>query len=70
MLPVIGLIGTAFAALGTYVLVWYENLTKDEKAEADRIACDYAKQLYNLKLNQLSHSQKVTIHDLVRQRFE
>lgn len=69
MLPVIGLLGTAFAALGGYILVWYHDLTKEEREEADRLACEYAMQLYNLKLNQLSHSQKSFINDLVKRHF-
>ena len=69
MLPVIGLLGTAFAALGTYLLLWYETLSREEREEADRLACEYAKQLYNLKLNQLSHSQKSIINDLVKRHF-
>ncbi len=69
MLPVIGLLGTAFAALGTYLLVWYHDLTKEEREEADRLACEYAMQVYNLKLNQLSHSQKSIINDLVKRHF-
>ena len=69
MFPVIGLLGTAFAALGTYVLIWYENLSREEREEADRLACDYAMQIYNRKLNQLSHPEKVFINDLVKQHF-
>ena len=69
MFPVIGLLGTAFAALGAYVLVWYHDLTKEEREEADRLACDYAMQIYNRKLNQLSHSEKGFINDLVKQHF-
>lgn len=69
MFPVIGLLGTAFAALGTYVLIWYENLSREEREEADRLACDYAMQIYNRKLSQLSHPEKIFINDLVKQHF-
>lgn len=68
-LPLIGLLGTAFAALGGYVLIWYHDLTKAEREEADRIACDYAMQLYNRKLDQLTHPEKSVIHDLVKNHF-
>jgi hypothetical protein len=69
MLPVIGLLGTAFAALGTYLLVWYQDLSQAEREEADRLACDYAMQLYNRKLSQLSHPEKSIINELVKRHF-
>lgn len=69
MFPVVGLLGTAFAALGTYLLVWYENLSREEKADADRLACEYAMQVYNRKLTQLSHPEKVYINELVKNHF-
>ena len=69
MIPVVGLLGTLFAALGGYVLAWYHDLSKDERAEAARIACHYARQLYDRRLNQLSHPEKAVINELVEKHF-
>ena len=68
-LPVIGLLGSTFVALGVYLLAWYHDLTKDEREEADRIACEYARQLYNRRLDQLTHPEKSRINDLVKNHF-
>jgi hypothetical protein len=69
MLPVIGLLGAACAALGGYVLLWYHDLSKDEREEADRLACQYAMQLYNRKLDQLSLPEKALVTEMVQRHF-
>ena len=69
MFPVVGLIGTAFAALGSYLLLWYTELGKAEREKADRLACDYAMRFYNRGLHQLSHPEKAIINALVKTHF-
>jgi len=70
MLPVIGLLATAFAALGSCTLLWYLCLSTEDREKADRLACDYAIRLYNRKLHQLSHPEKRAINELVKGHFE
>lgn len=65
-IPVIGLLSAIAAALGLYGLVWYENLTKEEKEKADRLACEYAKTLYSKGLHQLTSSQLDIVQGLVK----
>jgi hypothetical protein len=69
MLPVIGMLGAACAALGSYVLVWYHDLSRAEREEADRLACEFAVQRYNRKLDQLSLTEKACVADMVRRHF-
>ena len=67
--PLIGLLSAAAAALGLYGLFWYENLTKEEKEKADRLACEYAKTVYNKGLHQLTSSQLDYVQSLVKGHF-
>jgi hypothetical protein len=67
--PLVGLLGTLAAALGLYTLYWYENLSKSEKQEADRLAADYALRLYNKGLDQLTSFQLGRVQELVQGHF-
>jgi hypothetical protein len=67
--PLIPVLSTICAALGLYSLYWYENLSKEEKQEADRLASQYAMNLYNKGLDQLSKQQLGRVHDLVKRHF-
>jgi hypothetical protein len=62
-------LAAVLAAGAGYSLVWYERLSAAEKAEADRLAIDYAKQLYNTGLRELSKSQLGQVYDLVKRHF-
>jgi hypothetical protein len=67
--PIIGLASALVAALGGYGLLWYHNLSKSEKEEADRLAADYAKRLFNKGLDELTAHQASRIHDIVKAHF-
>lgn len=68
-IPFIGLVAAMLAAGAGYTLYWYEQLSAAEKAEADRLAIQYAKQLYGKALHELTTSQLGQIHDLVKRHF-
>jgi hypothetical protein len=69
MFPVVGLLSALCAALGLYGLYWYDNLSKEEKKEADRLAMQYASQLYNKGLDQLTSQQMTRVNELVKGHF-
>jgi len=68
-IPFFGLMAAMLAAGAGYALYWYEQLSAAEKAEADRLAVEYAKQIYNKALDQLTSSQLARICDLVKRHF-
>jgi len=68
-IPWIGLGSAVAAALGLYGLYWYDNLSREEKEEADRMAEEYAKKLYGRGLDQLTSHQLARVRELVHGRF-
>jgi hypothetical protein len=67
--PWFGIGSALVAALGGYGLLWYHNLSKAEQEEADRLAVNYARQLYSKSLDQLTSHQLDRVHELVKGRF-
>jgi len=67
--PLIGILSSVCTALGLYGLYWYHNLTKAEQEEADRLACEYAQELYSKGLDQLTSQQLSRVQELVEARF-
>ena len=67
--PVTGILGTIAAALGLYALYWYENLSKEDKQEADALAAEYARKLYDKGLNALTSAQLGHVQQLVKGHF-
>jgi hypothetical protein len=68
-LPVTGILSSLAAALGLYTLYWYENLSKEEKREADALAAEYASNLYDKGLNALTSAQLRHVQELVKGHF-
>jgi len=50
-------------------LAWYYSLTTAQKAEADRISAKYARDLYQLAVEQLSPAQTIHVRDMTRNHF-
>jgi hypothetical protein len=67
--PIVGVLSAVAAALGLYSMYWYENLDKEEKAEADRLAAEYARRLYSKGLDDLTSQQLSRVTELVKGRF-
>jgi hypothetical protein len=65
----IGLLAAMVAAGAGYTLYWYEQLSAAEKAEADSLAIQYAKDLYSKALHELTTSQLGMVHRLVKDHF-
>ncbi len=66
--PVTGAVASMLTALGCFTLAWYFKLPMAERAEADRLAIEYARQFYGKAMHQLTSSQMSWIHDLVKAR--
>jgi hypothetical protein len=54
---------------GGATLVWYDQLSEKQKQEADRIACGYAKELFNKSLQDLTKEQAKQVGTLTKQHF-
>jgi hypothetical protein len=67
--PVVGILAALAAALGLYGMYWYENLSKEEKEEADEMASKYARELYGKGLDKLTHAQFSRVIGLVKGRM-
>jgi len=64
--PLIPALSSICSALGLFGLWWYHGLTKAEREEADRLAYQYAEQLYGKALDKLTYSQLGRICELVK----
>jgi hypothetical protein len=69
MLPLIGLLAAAATSIGGYTLYWYSNLSRPEQEEADRMAYDTARELYDKGLDELSADQFRRVQEVVKSRL-
>jgi hypothetical protein len=67
--PIIPLLALAAILGGGVTLVWYDELTKEQKEEADRIAANYARQLYGKTVKQLTKEQGNHVASLTKRHF-
>ncbi len=70
MFPIIPLLALLAIFGGGATLVWYDRLSKEEQERADRIACDYAKQVFNKSMEDLSKEQAKHVAMLTQRHFE
>jgi hypothetical protein len=54
---------------GGATLIWYDQLNAEQQQEADRIACGYAKQIFNKSLEDLTKEQAKHVAMLTKQHF-
>jgi len=69
MFPLIPLFALIAIFGGGATLLWYDDLTKEQKQEADRLAASYAKQIYSKALTELSKEQANHVARLTKQHF-
>lgn len=67
--PIIPLLALAAILGGGFTLVWYDELSKEQKEEADRIAAQYARQLYGKSVKELTRAQGSHVVSLTKQHF-
>jgi 2-polyprenyl-3-methyl-5-hydroxy-6-metoxy-1,4-benzoquinol methylase len=64
------ILSSVFAAVGAVGLCWYYSLSLEEQERADKLANEYAKQLYQKSMDELNSHQLSDIQNRVRQQFE
>lgn len=68
-LPIVEILSAAAALVGACGLIWYESLPKAKQEEADQLAREYAKQIYNMALGNLNASQLGHVMNLVKKHL-
>ena len=69
MFPIMPGVAALATALGLGTLWWYYNLTQEQQAEADAMARELARSLYDKAIDELSSAQSRRVYDLVRSRI-
>jgi hypothetical protein len=69
MFPIVPVLAWAAMALGLGTLVWYELLSDDDKRKADAIAGQYAWEIYQKSLDQLTRYELSHVQRLTRAHF-
>lgn len=67
LIPLLGLTGL-FGGAGT--LLWYRQLSQEDKAAVDRMAEDYASDLFAKARWQLTRSEADHVRNLTKRDFE
>ena len=67
--PNIGILSSLSAARGLDELLWYHNLSEIERAEADRLAGVYARNICRKALDELSACDLRLINEIVQANF-
>jgi len=55
--------------MGLYGLYRYHGLSKEKRAEADRVAVSFARELYGKALDQLTSQQVSRVNEVVKGHF-
>ena len=69
MFPIIPLVCVAGFIASAIGLTWYDSLSQSEKEDADKLAADYAWQLYRCSVKNLTADQAHTVATLVKNRL-
>ena len=70
MFPLIPLLALAAIFGGGVTLAWYSNLSPEDQESADRIACEYARDIYQKSLEDLTEAQADYVHALTKRHFD
>lgn len=70
MFPLIPLFAIAAMLGGGGVMCWYLQMPESEQAAADRLAMEYARELFGKAVDQLTVGEARQVHSLVRQHFD
>ena len=69
MFPIIPILALFAIGGGGATLVWYDSLTREEKARANRLTTDYASELFGKSVKELTRAEASRVHALVRGHF-
>ena len=67
--PLIPILAIAAMIGGGVTLTWYSELSEKEKGEADRIACDYASDIYDKSIKELTNAEANHVASLTKRHF-
>ncbi len=69
MFPLIPLLALASILGGAGTLRWYSCLGKECREKADRLAAEYARDLFGKRLSQLTRAEANRVHALAKRDF-
>ncbi len=69
MFPVIPLLAVFAIFGGGAALLWYDRLSPQEKQKADRIACDYARDVFGKGMKELTKAEANHVAMLTKRHF-
>jgi hypothetical protein len=69
MFPLIPVLALFAIVGGGATLVWYDRLSKEEKEKADRLACGYAREVFDKSLDDLTKEQANHVAMLTKRHF-
>ena len=69
MFPIIPILALFSILGGGATLIWYDGLSKEKQQEADRIACDYAKDIFGKSMKELTKAEANRVAQLTKQHF-
>lgn len=69
MFPIVPILALIAIFGGGATLLWYDNLSQQEKDRANRLTMQYAKELFGKTVNELTSAEASRIHALVRGHF-
>ena len=70
MFPLIPLFALMAILGGGATLVWYDQLSKEEQQEADRIACNYAKEIFGKSMKELTKAEAAHVASLTQGHYQ
>jgi hypothetical protein len=68
--PIIPILGGLASLLGVGTLIWYWNLSHEERVRADRLTAQFAREMFQKAVEDLSRSEAREVHDRVRAIFD
>jgi hypothetical protein len=69
MFPIIPILALLAIVGGGTTLLWYEELSREEKERANRLANHYAAELFDKTVKELTKSEANRVNSLVRSHF-
>jgi len=69
MLPLLPLLFLSSIFGGSCGLWWYHGLDQKKKDRANALTISYARTLFDKAVDELSHAESKTVHDLVKRQF-
>lgn len=69
MLPIIPFVCVASIIAGALGLTWYDSLPRHKQQEADRLAADLAKELFDKTVHELTEYEMRVISDAVERHL-